>query len=73
MSETEGLTLHRPGSSIRSRRRKRHDLWLGTKVSAHTRRAYRAEIDRFRTPAAKPLGWITMTDLQSCAQVLGQV
>lgn len=48
------------------------ELWLGTKVSAHTRRAYRSEIDRFRTSTAKPLGWITMTDLQSYARALGQ-
>ncbi len=48
------------------------ELWLGTKVSTHTRRAYRAEIDCFRTATAKPLGWITMTDLQRYAQVLGQ-
>lgn len=48
------------------------ELWLGTKVSGHTRRAYRAEVDRFRTAAAKPLNWITMTDLQSYAQALGQ-
>lgn len=48
------------------------ELWLGTKVSAHTRRAYRAEIDRFRAANGKPLGWITLTDLQSYGQALGQ-
>jgi len=48
------------------------ELWLGTKVSTHTRRAYRAEIGCFRTAAAKPLGWITMTDLQCYARALGQ-
>jgi integrase/recombinase XerD len=48
------------------------ELWLGTKVSAHTRRAYRAEIARFRNAAGKPLGWVTMADLQSYAEILGQ-
>src|SRR5215471_3117753 len=48
------------------------ELWLGTKVSPHTRRAYRAEISRFRNAAGKPLGWITMADLQSYAEALGQ-
>jgi site-specific recombinase XerD len=48
------------------------ELWLGTKVSPHTRRAYRSEIERFRMAAGKPLGWITMADLQAYAQRLGQ-
>lgn len=48
------------------------ELWLGTKVSAHTRRAYRAEIVRFWKAAGKPFGWVTMTDLQAYTQVLGQ-
>ncbi len=48
------------------------ELWLGTKVSAHTRRAYRTEVDRFRTAAGKPLGWISMTDVQAYAHTLGQ-
>jgi site-specific recombinase XerD len=48
------------------------DLWLGTKVSAHTRRAYRSEIERFRLAITKPLGWVTMMELQSYAQTLGQ-
>jgi integrase/recombinase XerD len=48
------------------------DLWLGTKVSRHTLRAYRAEIGRFRAAVPKPLGWIGMADLQSYAQSLGQ-
>jgi site-specific recombinase XerD len=47
-------------------------LWLGTKVSAHTRRAYRAEIERFRAATAKPLAMVTMADLQVYAAVLGQ-
>jgi integrase/recombinase XerD len=48
------------------------ELWLGTKISAHTRRAYRAEIDRFRAAVGKPLAWITLADLQSYAQALGE-
>jgi site-specific recombinase XerD len=48
------------------------ELWLGTKVSAHTRRAYRAEIDCFCQAAGKPLGRITMPDLQAYMEVLGQ-
>src|SRR5215471_10890457 len=41
-------------------------------VSTHTRRAYRTEVDRFRNAAGKPLGWITMADLQSYGEALGQ-
>ena len=48
------------------------ELWLGTKISAHTRRAYRAEIGRFQAAAGKPLGRVTMADLQAYAQALGQ-
>jgi integrase/recombinase XerD len=46
------------------------ELWLGTKISAHTRRAYRAEVDRFRAAVGKPLGRITLADLQGYAQAL---
>lgn len=48
------------------------ELWLGTKVSLNTRRAYRAESERFRTAVEKPLGYVTMADFQSYAQALGQ-
>jgi integrase/recombinase XerD len=48
------------------------ELWLGTKVSAHTRRAYRSEIDRFRHALDKPFAWVTMADLQAYAEQLGQ-
>ena len=48
------------------------ELWLGTKVSAHTRRAYRAEIERFRAAAGKALHWVTLADLQAYAEALGQ-
>jgi integrase/recombinase XerD len=47
-------------------------LWLGTKVSPHTRRAYRSEIDRFLATAGKPLDRITLADLQDYAERLGQ-
>jgi integrase/recombinase XerD len=48
------------------------DLWLGTKVSLHTRRAYGAELARFRAAIDKPLASVTMADLQSYTQTLGQ-
>jgi integrase/recombinase XerD len=48
------------------------DLWLGTKVSAHTRRAYRSEIERLRRRVGKPLAAVTMADLQAYADQLGQ-
>jgi integrase/recombinase XerD len=48
------------------------ELWLGTKVSVHTQRAYRSEIDRFRQAMDKPLVWVTMADLQAYAGQLGQ-
>lgn len=48
------------------------ELWLGTKVSVHTRRAYRSEMDRFRQAMDKPLAWVTMADLQAYAAQLGQ-
>jgi integrase/recombinase XerD len=48
------------------------DLWLGTKVSGHTRRAYLDEISRFQSAVGKPLGWVTMMDIQSYVQALGK-
>lgn len=48
------------------------ELWLGTKVSVHTRRAYRSEIDRFRSAMNKPLAWVTLADVQAYAEQLGQ-
>lgn len=48
------------------------ELWLGAKVSAHTRRAYRAESDRFRSAVGKPLEYVTLADVQAYAQKLGQ-
>jgi site-specific recombinase XerD len=41
------------------------DLWLGTKTSLHTRRAYQFEVDRFLSVTRKPLEQITLADLQS--------
>src|ERR1700676_3910171 len=46
------------------------ELWLGTKVSAHTRRAYRSEIERFRSAIAKPLTLVTLGDLHTYAKTL---
>ncbi len=48
------------------------ELWLGTKVSRHTRRAYGREAGRFRAFTAKPLGWVTLADFQAYAASLGQ-
>ena len=48
------------------------ELWLSMKTSAHTRRAYAAEVARFRAFAGKPLAWVTLTDLQAFAEHLGQ-
>ena len=48
------------------------DLWLSLKVSSHTRRAYAAEARRFLDFAAKPLGWVTLADLQAYSTVLEQ-
>ena len=47
------------------------EVWLGSKVSSHTRRAYRSEIERFRQAVAKPLARVTMADLQEYAEQLG--
>jgi integrase/recombinase XerD len=48
------------------------ELWLATKVSVHTRRAYRSETGRFRQVMDKPLASVTMADLQTYAEQLGQ-
>jgi integrase/recombinase XerD len=48
------------------------DLWLSLKVSSHTRRAYGAEARRVLDFAAKPLGWVTLADLQAYSAVLEQ-
>jgi site-specific recombinase XerD len=48
------------------------ELWLSLKVSRHTRRVYAAETDRFRAFAGKPLGWVTLGDLQDYSAVLEQ-
>jgi integrase/recombinase XerD len=39
-------------------------LWISTKTSAHTRRAYSSEADRFLALVRKPLDQITLADLQ---------
>src|SRR5581483_11999530 len=48
------------------------DVWLNTKVSGHTRRAYRTEAARFSAAAGKPLARVTLQDLQAYAERLGQ-
>src|ERR1051326_5841336 len=47
------------------------ELWLSMKTSSHTRRAYAAEVARFRAFVNKPLSWVTLTDLQAWAEHLG--
>jgi integrase/recombinase XerD len=46
------------------------DLWLSLKVSPHTRRAYAAEITRLIAAVRKPLGWLTLADVQAYAEYL---
>jgi integrase/recombinase XerD len=48
------------------------ELWLGTKVSVHTRRAYSADVERFLAYVEKPLGWVTLADVQTYAALLEQ-
>src|SRR5690242_19015278 len=48
------------------------ELWLSMKTSPHTRRAYAADIARFRAFVHKPLSWVTLMDLQAWADQLGQ-
>ena len=48
------------------------ELWLGTKVSVHTRRAYRSETVRFLAAVEKPLVLVTLGDLQAWSEALGQ-
>src|SRR5437868_12120632 len=48
------------------------ELWLSTKTSRHTRRAYAADAARFTAFVAKPLSWVTLSDMQTFAHHLGQ-
>jgi integrase/recombinase XerD len=48
------------------------ELWLSLKVSAHTRRAYAADIERFVLFAGKPLRWVNLADVQAFAATLQQ-
>jgi integrase/recombinase XerD len=48
------------------------ELWLSTKTSAHTRRAYASDVVRFLTFAGKPIAEVTLADLQAFAATLGQ-
>lgn len=45
------------------------ELWLHGR-SPHTQRAYRADAGRFRAWAGKPLGAVTLADLQAFANIL---
>ena len=47
-------------------------IWLSTKTSSETRRAYTGEITRFLAFARKPLAQVTLTDLQVYAEGLAQ-
>lgn len=47
-------------------------LWLHGR-SANTIRAYRADVERFRAGAGKPLAWVTLADLQKFADGLGEL
>lgn len=47
-------------------------LWLHMK-SNHTRRAYKADIDRFMSSVQKPLGSITVSDVQSFAESISDL
>lgn len=48
------------------------ELWLSTKTSAHTRRAYASDAARFLAAVQKPLARVTLADLQVWADRLGQ-
>jgi integrase/recombinase XerD len=48
------------------------ELWLSLKVSSHTRRAYGADVERFLKFIGKPLGWVTLADVQVYATALEQ-
>jgi len=46
------------------------EIWLHTKVSSHSRRAYRFELSRFLPFVAKPLAAVSLSDLQNFARWL---
>lgn len=48
------------------------ELWLSLKTSGHTRRAYAKDAAGFLAFVQKPISWVTLTDLQSWAEHLGQ-
>jgi integrase/recombinase XerD len=48
------------------------ELWLSLKVSSHTRRAYASDVERFLSFVGKPLGWVTLADVQAYAMALEQ-
>jgi len=70
VADDEG-TPTAPPASIRQATSDAHlmDLWLHGR-GGHTRRAYRADIDRFLTVTARPLRAVTLDDLQGFADGL---
>src|SRR5215475_12399553 len=48
------------------------DIWLHGR-SPHTQRAYAADIERFRKRAGKPLALVTIHDVQSFFDSLGEL
>ena len=46
------------------------EIWLNTKVSSHSRRAYRFELSRFLPFVSKPLAEVSLSDLQNFARWL---
>jgi len=48
------------------------ELWLHGR-SSHTQRAYRADVDRFRAGAGKPLARVTLADLQEFSNSLQEL
>jgi integrase/recombinase XerD len=49
------------------------ELWLHSHLSEHTRRAYRADVDRFRKRIPKLLAHVSLADLQEFADSLGHL
>lgn len=77
MPMTTEIALSRPVDSHRDAPEASSDgqliaLWLHER-SRHTQRAYRADAERFRSRAGKPLRTVTLADLQEFANSLTQV
>jgi integrase/recombinase XerD len=61
-----------PAADNRTRDADLIELWLSLKTSAHTRRAYAADVARFLVFVNKALANVTLADLQRWAGHLGQ-